>query len=154
MRTFGLVVGLSALSTGCSKKAEPTVAPDGVSADAATPSVTAPRAGVAPGAPEAGVSAHGPLSVTQVTAVVRPHSGDFRKCYLPALADNPTLQGRVVAHLVIGKTGAVTAASDGGSDIPDPMVATCVIDAFHALIFPASSGVTDVSYPIVFSPDG
>ena len=54
---------------------------------------------------------------------------------------------------VIGRDGAVQFAADGGSDIPDASVASCVVSGFTDLSFPApDNGMVTVVYPLMFTP--
>ena len=74
-------------------------------------------------------------------------------CYETGLRANPNLSGRVTARFVIGRDGAVSNAANGGSDLPDAGVVSCVIQAFYGLSFPTpDNGIVSVSYPIMFSP--
>jgi hypothetical protein len=66
---------------------------------------------------------------------------------------NPNLTGRVTARFVISREGSVSNVQNGGSDIPDSGVVSCVVQAFYGLSFPApDNGIVSVSYPIMFSP--
>jgi FHA domain len=97
------------------------------------------------------VSGHLPPAVIQ--RIIRQNFGRFRMCYEQGLARNPNLEGRVAARFVIGRDGAVSNVSNGGSDIPDSGVASCVLNAFYGLSFPApEDGIVTVVYPILFSP--
>ena len=88
-----------------------------------------------------------------IQRVVRGSLGRFRACYADGLKKDPTLAGRVVTKFVIARDGSVAAASDGGSDLPDESVRTCVQRAFESLEFPANAdSVATVTYPIVMSP--
>ena len=59
-------------------------------------------------------------------------------------------------RFVIGRDGAVSNVSNGGSDLPDAGVVSCVVSAFRGLQFPQSEegGAVTVTYPIMFSPAG
>ncbi|MET0791417.1 MAG: AgmX/PglI C-terminal domain-containing protein, partial [Polyangiaceae bacterium] len=97
------------------------------------------------------VSGHLPPEVVQ--RIVRQNYGRFRMCYENGLRSNPNLTGRVTARFVIGREGAVTNAANGGSDMPDASVTSCVVQAFYGLSFPKpENGIVMVSYPILFSP--
>jgi hypothetical protein len=97
------------------------------------------------------VTGHLPPEVIQ--RIVRQSYGRFRMCYERGLARNPTLEGRVAARFVIDRTGAVSNVSNGGSDLPDSGVVSCVISAYYGLSFPApEDGIVTVVYPIQFSP--
>src|SRR6185503_5840316 len=53
------------------------------------------------------------------------------------------------------RDGSVASASNGGSDLPDAGVISCVVKAFSGLAFPEpEGGIITVTYPIMFSPDG
>lgn len=96
-------------------------------------------------------SGHLPAEVVQ--RIVRQNYGRFRMCYENGLRSNPNLTGRVTARFVIGSGGSVTNVQNGGSDIPDSGVVSCVVQAFYGLSFPSpESGIVTVSYPIMFSP--
>ncbi len=97
------------------------------------------------------VSGHLPREVIQ--RVVRQNYGRFRMCYESGLRSNPNLEGRVAARFVIDREGRVSMVSNGGSDLPDSGVVSCVVSAYYGLSFPApETGIVTVVYPIQFSP--
>ena len=97
------------------------------------------------------VNGHIPAEVIQ--RIVRQNHGRFRNCYDGGLRTNPSLSGRVVAKFVIDRTGAVSVSQDGGSDMPDRSVVSCVVRTFSGLSFPQpEGGIVTVSYPIMFTP--
>lgn len=98
------------------------------------------------------VSSRIPAELIQRT--VRQNFGRFRLCYENGLRANPNLAGRVSVRFVIGRDGAVMSASNGGSDLPDAGVVSCVVSAFRGLQFQQGedASVATVVYPIVFSP--
>jgi hypothetical protein len=56
-------------------------------------------------------------------------------------------------RFVIGRDGAVSQVGNGGSDLGDPAVVSCVVRAFYGLSFPQpENGIVTVTYPIVFTP--
>ncbi len=97
----------------------------------------------------------GRLEPTAIQRIIRQNFGRFRACYEEGLRRNPELEGRVTTRFVIGRDGAVSNAGDGGSDLPDPRVVSCVVKAFYGLSFPQpEGGIVTVTYPIAFSrPD-
>jgi len=102
---------------------------------------------------EPNTSVSGRLPPEVIQRVVRQNFGRFRMCYEQGLGRNPNLQGRVVARFVIGRDGAVSRVSNGGSDIADSGVVSCVLGAYYGLSFPTpEDGIVTVSYPILFSP--
>jgi hypothetical protein len=95
----------------------------------------------------------GHLAPELIQRVVRQNYGRFRHCYETGLRGNPNLTGRVTTRFIIDREGAVSSASNGGSDLPDSKVVGCVVSAFYGVSFPApKDGVVSVSYPIMFSP--
>ena len=101
--------------------------------------------------PSSTVSGHLPPEVVQ--RIVRQNYGRFRQCYENGLRGNPNLTGRVTARFVISREGSVTNVQNGGSDLPDSGVVSCVVAAFYGLSFPTpEAGIVTVSYPIMFSP--
>ncbi len=96
---------------------------------------------------------NGRLPAEVIQRIVRQNFGRFRLCYENALRTSPTLQGRVAVKFVIDRTGAVSTAADGGSDLPDHGVVGCVVRGFGNLSFPQpEGGIVTVVYPITFSP--
>ena len=77
----------------------------------------------------------------------------LRACYEAGMRNNPNLAGRVAVRFVIGRDGSVGSVGNGGSDLPDSGVVSCVVRSFYGLSFPApDSGIVTVTYPIAFSP--
>jgi hypothetical protein len=107
-------------------------------------------------APKIGVGVttlSGRLPPEVVQRIVRQNYGRFRMCYESGLQRNPNLSGRVTARFVIGRDGAVANVANGGSDLPDSSVVSCVVAAFYGLSFPTpENGIVSVSYPILFAP--
>ncbi len=97
------------------------------------------------------VSGRLPREVIQ--RIVRQNYGRFRMCYEQGLARNPNLEGRVAVRFAIGSDGRVNYVSNGGSDLPDTGVVSCVLNAYYGLSFPQPEGGTvTVVYPIMFAP--
>jgi hypothetical protein len=97
----------------------------------------------------------GRLPPEVIQRIVRQNFGRFRLCYENGLRNNPNLQGRVAVRFVIGRDGAVSNVGNGGSDMPDGGVVSCVVRAFYGLSFPQpEGGIVTVTYPIMFSPGG
>jgi hypothetical protein len=100
-------------------------------------------------------SVSGRLPPEVIQRIVRQNFGRFRLCYENGLRNNPNLQGRVAVRFVIGRDGAVSQVGNGGSDMPDSGVVSCVVRAFYGLSFPQpEGGIVTVVYPIMFSPGG
>jgi hypothetical protein len=74
-------------------------------------------------------------------------------CYERGLGTNPNLEGRVTVRFAIGQDGTVTHAANGGSDLPDAGVVSCVIQTMYGVSFPQpKDGIVSVTYPLMFSP--
>jgi hypothetical protein len=98
--------------------------------------------------------ANGRLPPEVIQRAVRANFGRFRGCYESALRTNPSLTGRVAVKFVIDRTGAVSTAQDGGSDLPDQGVIACVVRSFGNLSFAQpEGGIVTVTYPIQFAPN-
>jgi hypothetical protein len=98
-------------------------------------------------------SVSGRLPPEVIQRIVRQNYGRFRMCYEQGLSRNPNLEGRVSVRFVIGRDGSVSNVGNGGSDIPDSGVVSCVISAYYGLSFPQpEGGIVTVVYPIMFSP--
>ena len=108
----------------------------------------------APGLVRVGVaSVSGRLPPEIIQRTVRQNFGRFKFCYEAGLRGNPNLQGRVSVRFIINREGGVASAENGGSDLADSSVISCVTRAFYGLSFPQpENGIVTVTYPIVFSP--
>lgn len=102
---------------------------------------------------EANTVVNGHLPAEIIQRVVRNNFGKFRFCYEGGLRGNPSLHGRVMVNFVIARDGSVSTASDGGSDLQNADVVSCVVRSFANLSFPSpEGGIVTVRYPIVFQP--
>ncbi len=102
---------------------------------------------------QGGVSVNGRLPPEVIQRIVRQHLGRFRLCYENGLHRDPTLRGRVVVKFVIDRSGSVSTAADGGSELTDSGVVSCIVSAFESLSFPQpEGGIVTVTYPLDFKP--
>lgn len=107
----------------------------------------------APSLRQGATQVNGRLPPEVIQRIVRQNFGRFRLCYENGMRNNPTLSGRVSVKFVIDRSGAVSTASDGGSELPDQGVISCVVRGFGNLSFPQpEGGIVTVVYPIIFSP--
>lgn len=107
----------------------------------------------APQIRQGNTTVNGRLPPEVIQRIVRQNFGRFRLCYENGLRNNPTLSGRVSVKFVIDRSGAVSTAQDGGSELPDQGVISCVVRGFGNLSFPQpEGGIVTVVYPITFSP--
>jgi Ca-activated chloride channel family protein len=96
---------------------------------------------------------NGRLPPEVIQRIVRQNFGRFRVCYEGGLRNNPKLEGRVSVRFVIGRDGNVSSTGNGGSDLPDSAVVSCVERAISGLSFPQpEGGIVTVVYPVLFSP--
>ncbi|MBX3259350.1 MAG: FHA domain-containing protein [Labilithrix sp.] len=107
----------------------------------------------APSLRQGATQVNGRLPPEVIQRIVRQNFGRFRLCYENGLRNNPTLSGRVSVKFVIDRSGAVSTAQDGGSELPDQGVISCVVRGFGNLSFPQpEGGIVTVVYPIIFNP--
>jgi hypothetical protein len=107
----------------------------------------------APTVRQGATTVNGRLPPEVIQRIVRQNFGRFRLCYENGLRNNPNLQGKVSVKFTIDRSGAVSIAQDGGSDLPDQSVVSCVVRGFGNLSFPQpDGGIVVVGYPIIFSP--
>ena len=75
------------------------------------------------------------------------------RCYDNALAQDPTLRGKVTVAVRIGANGQVCSSGVASNDMASPNVATCVTGYFRGANFPSpKGGCVDVNIPINFVP--
>lgn len=99
------------------------------------------------------VAVNGRLPPEVIQRLVRQNFGRFRLCYEALLNTNADATGRVSVKFVIDKTGAVSTSQDGGSDIGDATMISCVVGGFGGIQFPPpEGGIVTVSYPLIFAP--
>jgi len=110
------------------------------------------HAAKAPSLRQGAMAVNGRLPPEVIQRIVRQNYGRFRLCYENGLRSNPNLQGRATVKFVIDRMGSVATSSDGGSDIPDSAVVSCVVRGFGNLSFPQpEGGIVSVVYPLIFS---
>ena len=99
------------------------------------------------------VSVNGRLPPEVIQRIVRQNFGRFRNCYVEGVRSNASLQGRVSVKFIIDRSGSVSYSADGGSDLPDPSVVSCIVRGFQNLSFPQpEGGMVTVVYPLMFNP--
>lgn len=76
------------------------------------------------------------------------------RCYDNALAQDPTLRGKVTVAVRVGSNGQVCSANVASNDMGSSVVASCVAGYFRGASFPApkGGGCVDVNIPINFVP--
>ncbi len=84
-----------------------------------------------------------------VRRIVRAHINEIRSCYNQALVKNPTLEGRVLVQFTVLNTGKVSGVVI--QEDTTKAVGPCVQKAVKRWTFPASKGMSIVSYPFKLS---
>lgn len=75
------------------------------------------------------------------------------RCYDNALAQDPTLRGKIVVSLKIGTNGSVCSAGIASNEMGSQNVASCVTNQFRNANFPApKGGCVDLNVPANFVP--
>ena len=75
------------------------------------------------------------------------------RCYDNALAQDPTLTGKITVAVRVGSNGQACSASIASNDMGSSQVASCVTGYFRGVNFPApKGGCVDVNIPINFVP--
>jgi hypothetical protein len=75
------------------------------------------------------------------------------RCYDNALAQDPTLRGKVTVAVRIGANGQVCNAGIASNEMSSQSVASCVSGYFRGASFPSpKNGCVDVNIPINFVP--
>ncbi len=75
------------------------------------------------------------------------------RCYDNALAQDPTLKGRISLAVRVGANGQVCSAGVASNDMGNAMVANCVVNYFRGQNLPApKGGCVDANIPINFVP--
>jgi TonB family protein len=92
----------------------------------------------------------GGLSREQIRRVVRRNLPQVRACYEQTLVSRPDLEGRVSVQFIISPSGAVQSAAVAGSSVANTTMESCVAQAVRRWPFPATAGVTSVTYPFMF----
>jgi Ca-activated chloride channel family protein len=107
----------------------------------------------APQLRQGAIQVTGRLPPEVIQRIVRQNFGRFRLCYENGLRNNPNLSGRVAVRFSIDRSGGVSTLGNGGSDLPDSSVVSCVVRSFAGLAFPApEGGIATVVYPVLFNP--
>lgn len=75
------------------------------------------------------------------------------RCYDNALAQDPTLRGKITMAVRVGANGQVCSANAASNEMSSPNVATCVTGYFRGASMPTpKGGCIDVNIPINFVP--
>ena len=96
----------------------------------------------------------GALDKVLIDKVLKTTGEALHACYLPRLAERPTLEGRVTVKFVIAKDGTVSSATIKSIDdtLRDEALAVCVLNTTRGLKFPEpkGGGIVIASYPFQF----
>jgi hypothetical protein len=96
----------------------------------------------------------GALDKVLIDQVLKTTGGALHACYVPRLAERPTLEGTVKVKFVIAKDGTVSSATIKSIDdaLRDEALAVCVLNTIRGLKFPEpkGGGIVIASYPFTF----
>lgn len=96
----------------------------------------------------------GALDKALIHQVMKTTGEALHACYLPRLAERPTLEGRVTVKFVIARDGTVSSATIKSIDdaLRDEALAVCALNTIRGLKFPKpeGGGMVIVSYPFFF----
>jgi hypothetical protein len=93
-------------------------------------------------------------SNSEIEAALSFRAKQAHRCYDNALAQDPTLRGKVSIAVRIGSNGQACSAGVASNDLAGaPGVANCVVNYFRGQSFPTpKGGCVDVNIPINFVP--
>lgn len=98
-------------------------------------------------------SVSGRLPQEVIYQIVFRQADRFRQCFQNGSRSSLSAQGAVSVLFTIGRDGNVTDVKEGGSDIDDHRVISCIVDSFRSLTFPEpEGGIVTVRMPIRFRP--
>ncbi|MCL2724406.1 MAG: AgmX/PglI C-terminal domain-containing protein [Polyangiaceae bacterium] len=144
--------GGNCVGPGCKRNFGPGRGPGGIGIGR-DPGARSPHVAKPPTLTMQDAQVSGRLPADVIQRIVRQNFGRFRACYENALRTNPNLSGRVTVKFVVDRSGGVSMAQDGGSDLADQGVVSCVVRSFTNLSFPQPEGsIVTVIYPIMFTP--
>jgi hypothetical protein len=91
----------------------------------------------------------GLLSPEAIRRVVLRNLGQVAHCHEQGLAQNASLEGRVVVRFIIGGNGTVMGSAVAESNVAVPSVSTCIANAVRRWQFPSpeGGGIVTVNYP-------
>jgi Ca-activated chloride channel family protein len=93
----------------------------------------------------------GGLPSSVVERIVRQRVGMMRNCYQAGLARDPWVAGRLTVRFVIGRAGSVVSAVNGGDDLSEKGIISCVLGLLRATPFPEpESEFVTVAFPVFF----
>lgn len=97
----------------------------------------------------------GALDKSLIDGVIKQHLNAVRYCYQRQLAQDPTLEGKVVLKFVVAGDGTVSKAQVKRSSLGSAKTESCMVSQFYKMRFPApkGGGIVIVSYPFFFQAD-
>ena len=82
----------------------------------------------------------GTLDKETIRRVIRRHITEVKYCYEQALANNPSLGGRIQVEFTIAASGEVIASVLQSSTMGNPRVENCTVQAVRRWVFPKPIG--------------
>jgi hypothetical protein len=95
----------------------------------------------------------GGMEVALIDAVVRRKLSQLKYCYQRELQHDPTLAGAVTVRFNIRVDGVVGQVTPQANTFPNDAVATCVLERFKQMTFPAPAegGPVSVTYSLTYA---
>jgi len=95
----------------------------------------------------------GGASTSELETMLQFRVKQAHRCYDNALAQDPTLRGKVSIAIRVGANGQVCSAAVASNEMGSPNVANCVAGYFRGANFPPpKGGCADMNIPINFVP--
>jgi TonB family protein len=97
-----------------------------------------------------------PTGRAAVARIIKGKMDPIRSCYQQARQRDPTLSGQVMMRFEIQENGNIGTVSIQASDLNNPLVERCIRGQFLQMKFPPppNNKTIQMSYPIVFTPEG
>ena len=97
---------------------------------------------------------YGSLDKEDIRAIIRSHVGEVRTCYERWLIAPPYPKGLVMTRLSIDPNGDVPLSCVVESDLKEPRIDRCIVEAVLEWRFPKpiGGGWVVVDYPFVLAP--
>jgi hypothetical protein len=92
-------------------------------------------------------------STAELAQALQFHARQGRRCYDNALAQDPTLKGKVSIAVRVGANGTLCSAGVASNELGNANVANCIANQFRTSSFPApKGGCADFNIPINLVP--
>jgi hypothetical protein len=96
----------------------------------------------------------GSVDPAQLNKALRQPPAGMTRCWERAVRQDPNQGGRLELRIVIGSDGGVNDAAIAMSELDNPSLEACILEAFEDADFPRPSGhgIAIIEYPMVLEP--